>query len=429
MKLPTMISNVAFKNVTLSILSKLLVSLIGIYSVPMLLHLLGVNQYGLWVTATSVLAWLSLFDFGVGYSLKNEVTRKLAINDRTDLAKSIVGCYQFTAIITVVLLFAIFLSCWSVKFISDNKLLIAALYLPYLLSFPLTISIAVLQGARKVGAQSLIASTGNMLWVLLLAYMLLSGQRVTVYLLAIAYSSFMVLQNYINYKLSIRYIDHRHESFWDAGNLSHASKLIAGGTRFFLLQIVSIVLFGMGNYLVYNRLNSSDAAVYDTVNKLFQFGMTFFNIIISVFWPEFTHSMNVKDKVRVVKLFKYLLMIALLFSVCSIMLAPFVPVIVKVWTNGKLHVESSSALFFSVLITVQVLSYSGSVILNVVEKLNVQILLSVISAIAFVPVTRLFFLYGYGIASIPLSSAIVILPSMLYCLVTSYKIIHGDYGD
>lgn len=427
MKFSILRLNATVKNLALSISSKLLVSAIGIYSVPILLKLLGVNQYGLWVTATSVLAWLTVFDFGVGYSLKNEVTRKLSVDDKGCLSKSVVGCYQFTAIISTLLILAILIPGQWIRFLSENRLLVLALYLPYLLGFPLTISISVLQGARKVGAQSLIASTGNLLWVLLLVCVLVSGRDVNLLTLAIAYSLFMVIQNYINYRLSIRYLDHRHESFLDLSNLRHASQLIAGGMRFFILQMVSIVLFGMGNYLVYTKLSSSQAAVYDTVNKLFQFGMSFFNIIISVLWPEFTHSINVNDIARVKKLFKSLLLIAMLFSIGSFALVAIVPFIVKIWTNGKLIVESHTVLFFAVLVSVQVVAYTGSLILNVVEKLKVQIYLSILSAVAFIPVTNIFFMNGYGIASIPVASAIVILPSMFYCLIASYKIINGAY--
>ena len=66
------------KNFSYSIVYKILALIISLTLVPLLIDILGVEEYGLWVTFTSLLVWISLFDFGLGYALKNTVSKSLA---------------------------------------------------------------------------------------------------------------------------------------------------------------------------------------------------------------------------------------------------------------------------------------------------------------------------------------------------------------
>ena len=66
--------------------NKLIGMAISFLSVPLTIGYLGTERYGAWVTIGSLLAWLSLTDFGLGNGLTNAVTTA-AGQDRSDLVR------------------------------------------------------------------------------------------------------------------------------------------------------------------------------------------------------------------------------------------------------------------------------------------------------------------------------------------------------
>lgn len=65
------------------------------FSVPVLLEKIGVDDYAVWVTLTSLIGWLSLFDFGAGYSLRNRIAESKALNETTALETVMKGNFTF----------------------------------------------------------------------------------------------------------------------------------------------------------------------------------------------------------------------------------------------------------------------------------------------------------------------------------------------
>ena len=66
-----------------SFLAKALTILIGFVSVPLTVHYLGAERYGVWLTISSLLTWLALTDFGIaGNALVNVIAEADGRDDR-----------------------------------------------------------------------------------------------------------------------------------------------------------------------------------------------------------------------------------------------------------------------------------------------------------------------------------------------------------
>ena len=66
-----------------SFLAKALTILIGFVSVPLTVHYLGAERYGVWLTISSLLTWLALTDFGIaGNALINVIAEADGRDDR-----------------------------------------------------------------------------------------------------------------------------------------------------------------------------------------------------------------------------------------------------------------------------------------------------------------------------------------------------------
>jgi O-antigen/teichoic acid export membrane protein len=75
-----------YRRIALTMLSSLAVrgvgTLTGLVSVPLVLAYLGKERYGLWSAITTVVAWMTLFDFGVASGVVNCVSRANGRDDR-----------------------------------------------------------------------------------------------------------------------------------------------------------------------------------------------------------------------------------------------------------------------------------------------------------------------------------------------------------
>ena len=64
--------------------------IIGFVFVPLLLNYLDTERYGIWLTLSSIIAWASFFDIGLGNGLRNRLTEAIA-DDNTELAKKYIS--------------------------------------------------------------------------------------------------------------------------------------------------------------------------------------------------------------------------------------------------------------------------------------------------------------------------------------------------
>lgn len=392
---------------------KLLSALISFITVPLLLHALGKDSYAVWVTSTALIAWLNLFDFGSGYSLKNKVTESIAIDNYQDLNTLIAGTIQFYFIMSIAILILFCGALFSVAIFKSNQILALTLYLPIIMAFPLTLGHFIIQGRKEFNVFNLLLLTQSAGWLIIVLAYRFNIIELNLYTLAAIYSSLFFLTNLGIFVYSLKGLGFNIREVLNFKNLSASKDSLKVGYRFFLLQISSLFLFSLGNILTYNNLTLSDVAEYDTVNKIYLMGMTLFNVVISVYWSEISHAKAVGDKMLLTKLFKQLLVVALAFSIGATVFTFFVPMMVSIWTKKIIIVKLAQLYPFLILVCIQAFAYSGGVILNAFEKLKEQIILAVTSALLIIPLADFLFANHFSIGSVPLASAILLFPTAI----------------
>src|ERR1035437_1168138 len=75
------------RNILLTFLLKGISVIVSFIYVPLLLNFLNSDRYGMWITITSVLAWFSLFDIGIGNSLKNKLAEAIASKNKKNFVE------------------------------------------------------------------------------------------------------------------------------------------------------------------------------------------------------------------------------------------------------------------------------------------------------------------------------------------------------
>lgn len=402
---------------------KLLSAIVTFITVPLLLHSLGTENYAIWVTSTALVAWLNLFDFGAGYSLKNKVTESIALGNIKELNILIAGTLQFYFLMTLGILIAFSIALVFVRVFVDNKLLVLILYLPIIISFPLTLGHFIIQGRKMFNRFNFILLFQSISWLAVALFFRFSNVLTNVYLLASLYSLLFFITNLAIMLVSLNGLGFDLKELSNFKNFSDSKRYLKVGTRFFLLQLSSIFLFSLGNILTYNNLSLKNVTEYDTVNKIYLMGTTLFSVVVTVFWTEISHAKAIKDKYLLLKLNTQLLTIAGVFSVGTCVFTFLVPAIIRMWTQDLVNVEILELAPFSILICCQAFAYSGAVILNAFEELKGQIILSILSSILIIPLSKLLFRLDLGIGSVPLASSILILPTVIFVVITSRKMI------
>lgn len=387
----------------------------GFAATALLIKILGVTNYGTWAALISLLAWIQLSDFGVGYALRNRIASSSKPSELLPLVSGVFQGYVLVALILIPL-FMIFGGFISIVHQHPTESYI--LYIGTIAFFPLTIGTAVLQGMRKNSLTALMSCIQALLWVLYV-WLLLTGKP-SLFELSVSYVCIVLIVGLVQFFLGVKSLSNglylSIKTIIDLQNIRLSWPLWGVGGRFIVLQLTSVILFSLGTYLTYSHLSAADAAKYDVLNKFFQLPLVFFNIVISVYWTEIARLMGINDRKKLFSKFKQLHLIAISICFLMIIFSIFIAApLARIYTSNKILLSLNDTLCFFVLISVQIFAYVGAVFLNASEKLLGQILVSAFGAAAFIPLVKFFYSMNFGFSAVPLATTFLIIPSVVYC--------------
>lgn len=411
-------------NSGISLLCKFIAAGIGIVAVPILINTLGVETYGVWVTLVSIIGWLQMSDFGLANGLKNKVAELQSAKDYKGVSSIFIGTMQIYLLIAILLAFLFFLFLNHLGIPQSDLKVSYLLYLPVIFCLPLTLGTAVLSGLRQIGILSCLSIITPVIWFFTLLY-INNEKNSSLLQIVLGWS----ISSIIGTTLICMYALIKTQALkYQLTNLSHLLKalsILKLSGKFFVLQISSIILFSIGNYLVYIYLGANEVARYDTINKLFLFGMTLYNVIIAVVWPEFTHYLTVGSYRHAWQLYKKLVFGTVALCVSIVLGSSLIPKIIFIWTHGKLSVPFADTIPFVFAVCIQMIAYSGAVVLNSVGQISGQIILAILAASGMFPLSTFYFEAGYGIMSVPIATSILTFPAAIYCSLQAYRILSG----
>ncbi|WP_335338582.1 lipopolysaccharide biosynthesis protein [Paucibacter sp. KCTC 42545] len=401
--------------------AKLVSMAIALLSVPMLLNLLGTHDYGAWATLTSLIAFISLLDLGVGNSLRNSVASMQPGVD--NVQTEFVGFFQLLCLVGVLtaIVFVFVLPVLSLPPGSSTAALF--LYLPLLLLLPLLLGANVLQGARATGLQAVLQSLSAWLFFGFIALLTWRSAHPSLPVLATAWASFYTFGLLLTFIIALRVLGLPKHILLKWSLFQLPKDRLRIGLEFLILQLSSLVLYSLGNMLVFSYLGAEEVARYDILNKVFQVALSLYTIVIGVMWSEIAKQRAANESAALSRTLRKLYFIALIFSVVCIAGAVAVPKLIEFWTHGKIGVTITESISVAGLVAVQSFAYVGAVFMNAFEKIRLQILLGIASIALMVPLSVLLIGQGLGIASVPFSALLLTLLPMIICNFAAVKLI------
>lgn len=397
---------------------------VAILSVPLLLQMLGTTTYGIWATLTSLIAFISLLDLGVGNSMRNSVAAMQPGNEES-VKIEFVGFFQLLCCIGM--LAALFFICMLplLELPRDSVLAVLFLYLPLLLLLPLLLGASVLQGARATGVQSILQAAGGWLFFTFVAILFWRTAKPSLTQLSVAWGTFYAVSVFAIFVLALRTlrIPARRLLLWSLPMLP--MRRVKVGLEFLMLQLSSLVLYGLGNVIIFNYLGPAEVARYDVLNKAFQVALSLYSIVIGVMWTEIAAQRAAGDSAALYSTLRKLSGIGLLFSLMCVAGALATPWVVAHWTGNRIQVTTQEAMVVALLAAVQSLAYVGAVFMNAFERIRAQIALGLFSIVLMVPLSIWLLSRGLGIIAVPLSATLLTLLPMFVCNFHAIHLVRG----
>jgi len=421
----------AKRNIVFSFVIKGLNILISLILVPLTINYINPTQYGIWLTLSSIVSWMSFFDIGLGSGLRNKFTEAVT-KGKHKLAKIYISTTYFILTTITISVFLSFLVInqfidWAKILNTDsylkNELSILAIIVVgfFCLQFVFQLITTIVTANQEPAKASLFGFIGNF-FSLLVIYILTKTSNgsllklgfslgiMPVIVLFIA-SLFLFSNEYKKYSPTIKFI-----------KLKYAKNLTGLGLKFFFIQIAAIVLFQTNNIIIAQLFGPEQVTPYNIAFKYFGVITMIAGIIMTPFWSAFTEAWVKKDfewiKNTVRKL-QYLWVVLFLLSIVILFMSS---IVYDFWLGDKVKISFSLSAAMCIYVLIIVWNMIYVQFINGVGKIRVQLLSSIFGTIMTIPLTY-YFAKLYGINGIIIASCILGLTNTLWTYLQYKKLL------
>ncbi|MGC3947783.1 MAG: oligosaccharide flippase family protein [Chryseolinea sp.] len=405
------------KNVFYSFLFKGGSVLITLLLVPLTIKYIHPTEYGVWLTISSVVTWINIFDIGIGNGLKNEIAFSLALKDDSNVRTYVSTTYVVLSLIAILLFLLFFfissLFDWNqILNVPDNSsfdIRIALLIVLglFCIQFVAQLINSILSATQQVFKSSLILFSGQALaliamqslvwWVpenFILSIIALAGSPVFILILASLFLYRKVLRQFAPsfHKVDFKYVH----------------KLLNIGASFFLIQIGALVLFQTDNIIITSLMGPEAVTTFNIPYKLFSAIPMVLSIVITPYWSAFTEAYAVKDFAWIKDSIKKLRIIWALLSLAAVLVFLVSEYLYQLWIQDTVTVPWTLSLSVMLYIIVFMWQTIHVYFLNGVGIIRLQLILVTASAIINVPLA-IYLGERLGLAGVITANTIVFL--------------------
>lgn len=388
-------------------LAKILSVSTALISVPLTLHYLGVERFGMWMTISSLIAMLAFADFGIANGVLSAVARAQGRDDHADLQRVVSSGFFMLAAIALGLL-AIFAAAyahvpWHAVFNVQGELAraeagpaLAVFVSCFACAIPLTVVQRVQMGLQQGFLASLWQCVGSLcaLGGVLLAIHLQGGLHWLV--LAFAGAPLLAaLLNSLYFYLRSRPDLRPRFKFITPSTARH---LVHTGALFFVLQLTVAVAYTSDSIVIAQVLGASAVAEYAVPEKLFGLISVCVAMVLAPLWPAYGEAIARGDHAWVRRTLKRSLLMAVgIAAVASLCLVLLAPTLLHWWVSDALAAPFLLLLALAVWKVIEAGGNAVAVYLNGAHVIGLQVAIAVSVAVSAL-LLKLLLIPMFGIA-------------------------------
>lgn len=412
-----MVVNQRKAGVVLSYLSMFLHVVIGLIYVPMLLHFLGKSQYGLYQLMGSLIAYMTVMDFGLSTTITRYYSRYLALNDEKNQANILASCGIIYTIITVIILVVgvviyfnmgrVFSNSLTVNELAQARQIFIIMLINIAIFIPAQIFTAVIESHERfifIRLVSIIQASLQPFVILAVMYFKADVIRLVIVQTLFNIVTIAITGYYSFNKLKIKIKLY----FWD----SVLVKEIIGFSFYIFLNMIIDQIYWKTDQIILGIVSGTSAvAVYSIASQLNSYYRKFSANIIKIFLPKVSAiSARTKDMSEINQLFNRVGRIQ--FIIMSLILSGFILYgkdFIGFWAGEDFKPAYYMALIIMVSSLIPLIQNMGIIILQAQNKhafrSKMYLFIAILSVILTIPLAKHYGGIGCAVAT---SSALIL---------------------
>ena len=408
--------------------------LISFFIVPITLGYVDEEIYGIWLTLSSVVAWFSFFDIGLGNGLRNRLAEAWARGD-TEKARA----YVSTTYAIFLLIFLSLLSIFLVvsQFIDWTKVLnttigkagnleavVIVTFSFFCINFVLKLIYTVFLADQRPALKGLMNLIANFISLIVILVLTKTTEGSLLYLaVTIGLSPLIVLifsnfyffnKDYKTVRPSFKYIK------W-----KYLNDITGLGIKFFIISISGLIIFSTDNLIITQIFSPKEVTPYNIAFKYFQLIFTVFTIISSPLRSAYTEAYTKEEMKWITQTNRKLFRAWGIMLVVSLFMLAFSKIFYGIWVPG---VEVPFILSLFMWVFVMTRSYGNIYVafINGVGKIKLQLIAAIVGAILNIPLSYFFAkTLEFGTAGVIMASIICIGFGPILAPIQFKRIING----
>jgi len=404
--------------------------LLSFLLIPVTINFVNPSQYGVWLTLSSIISWMSIFDVGLGNGLRNKLTESLARKDVRGAKEYVSTTYFALTLLSFIIFIIGIISCIFVDWNSllklndqSNNLLIVVIYL--ILGFCLrfvfqTISV-VLFSFQKPQISEIILFFGNLISLSLIYFFKFFFEAKLLFLVfALSYPPILVM--IIGSIIFFRNTKYRFAApdikFFRKNKVDSLLNL---GIKFFILQISVLITYSISNFIILRLLDSTEVTKYNIAFKYFSILTILISIVSMPLWSAFTDAYEKAD-IEWIKKMLYIWLIILAISIGMLIISHW---FYYRWTGLDLKIPFSLSLVMCLYMLVCCWNAIFVSFINGVGKVKLQMYISIIPIFFMIPLSYLLVVkFHFGVTGVAASMFIFNFVSSFILTFQSYLILN-----
>ncbi len=407
-------SKEAVRNIAVSMVTKVVSLVISFLIVPLTIDYVNPTQYGIWLTLSSVIAWITYFNLGLGNGFRNKFADAKAKGD-IETARQYLSTTYFA--ITCLVLILLFFSLIANVFIDWSQLLkidsfysseltrvFAIVCIFFCITMVANIFDSLLLADQKPGLSSIVHVIGQII-SLVIIYVLTKTTTGSLTSLAFAYSSIPCIVMLLASAVAFYFTGYRiYAPSFKKVRPNLIKNILNLGIQFFFINICLILIFQIINFVITRELGPYAVTQYNLAYKYFHIIYMILVIIITPFWSAFTDAYAQKDYNWMKSMFHKLEMCAWGAVGLGIVMLAISPFFYKIWVGDVVQVPFFLSITVLLYMLTQVFGAVYMQLINGIGTIRLQLIIYIVFAVLSMPIItyscRLFGVYGASVLPI-----------------------------
>lgn len=408
--------------------------ILTLISAPIMLHHVDRADYGVLLTLTSIVGWVGYMDIGLGNGLRNKLPEFIANNDFNSAKKIVSSCYATLAIyvaliITVFLIISPFVDWLEVlnSPTSDAKEireLTNVVFIAFCIQFLLGLLNSILFAYQMPAFQSLFTFAGQALALIALIIQVFVFNITSVLQIGAVNS---IIPPLVLFCGSIRLFYTRLSKIAPSlmyVDLKSVSGILSLGVKFFVLQVITIVLFQANSIIIARVVNPEAVVEYNLAFKYVSLLTMIFTIVITPVWSATTDAYIRNDFTWIKKTISLSQKVCIISIIIGILMLFVSKYVYGIWLGkDAINISYSTTGLILLYISFEMLYKVYGTIINGTGKVFAQMILTGIIAIMYIPLALLLG-SSWGLSGVLIANVIVFAVNYIWAKMQCNKLIN-----